>query len=71
VAAGEEQEAVRQDLNAAGLRTRRDNEVLKATFNRMFRTQCYMGRIVIDGLGLNCPAKFEPLVSPALFGVVQ
>ncbi len=71
IAAGEDQETVRRDLNTAGLRTRRGHEVPSSTLNRMVRHKCYMGRIVIDGLGLDCPAKFEPLISPVLFGVVQ
>ncbi len=71
IARGEEQETVRRDLNEAGLRTGRGNPVARATFHRLLRNPVYMGRIVIDKLGLDCQASFEPLVDAGLYGAAQ
>jgi len=71
VAAGEEQETIRRDLNDAGLRTLRGNPISRSTFSRTLRSPVYGGRVVIPRLGIDEPASFEPLVDPALRGVVQ
>ena len=71
VAAGASIEEARSRVRALGLKGRRGGDITIQTMSRLLRNPIYVGRIRMDGWGVNSTGAFQPLVSEETFSLAQ